>query len=89
MRRKGYRMNLRGLAERQTLLWIGIVVFSFWLLCQLLAWLSSINSDSVSSQLPVEQLEAQRRYMSSHATTHRFDARNPSTYKPKYTHDNF
>ncbi|DBB02511.1 TPA: hypothetical protein ACH3X3_011503 [Trebouxia sp. C0006] len=89
LRRKGYRINLRGLAERQTLWWIGIIIFVVWGFCWLCSLISGMsNGDSVPDEIQVERLEAQRRYMSSHPSTYRFDARNPSTFYAKQEHNN-
>ena len=89
LRRKGYRINLRGLAERQTLWWIGIIIFVVWGFCWLCSLISGMsNGDSVPDEIQVERLEAERRYMSSHPSTYRFDARNPSTFYAKQEHNN-
>ena len=88
LRRKGYRVNLRGLAERQTLAWIGIVIMSVWGFCWLCSLISSMNSgNSGSHQIPLGRLETQRHYMSNHPSTYRFDAKHPSTFNPRHDGD--
>jgi len=89
LRRKGYRINLRALAERQTLWWIGIIILVVWGFCWLCSLISGISGgDSASDEIQLERLEAQRRYMSSHPSAYRFDARNPSTFYATQEHDN-
>ena len=89
LRRKGYRINLRGLAERQTLWWIGIITLVVWGFCWLCSLISGMSSgELIPDDIQVERLEAQRRYMSSHPSAYRFDARNPSTFYAKQERDN-
>ncbi len=89
LRQKGFRVNLRGLAERQTLWWIGIIILVVWGFCWLCSLISGMSGgDSASDEIQLERLEAQRRYMSSHPSAYRFDARNPSTFYATQEHDN-
>lgn len=86
MRRRGYRVNLRWLAEVQTLIWIGVAVLVLWLFCLFCSWVSGLASDTESGHHSIGQLEVQGRYASSQPSTRHFDPQRPSTYS-SHIHD--
>ena len=85
MRRKGYRVNLRWLAEVQTLGWICITVLALWLFCLFCSWISGLTSET--EQPDIRQLDVQRRYISSQPSTYHYNPDRPSTYSSQRVHN--
>lgn len=86
MRRKGYRVNLRYLAEVQTLGFICLTVLTLWLFCLFRSWISGLTSDVEPGYHDIRQLEVQRQYISQLSTYH-YNPDRPSTYSSHNVHD--
>lgn len=87
MRRNGYRVNLRWLAEVQTLIWICLTGLVLWLFCLFCSWVSGLTSDTDMEHHSIGLLEVQRHYASSQPSTRHFDPQRPSTYSSQPVHD--
>ena len=86
MRRKGYRVNLRYLAEVQTLGFICLTLLAIWLFCLFCSWILGLTSDIEPGHPDIRQLEVQRQY-SSQPSTHHYNPDRPSTYSSQHIHD--
>ena len=87
MRHNGYRINLRGLAEVQTLGWIFLTVLALWLFCLFCSWVSQLTSEDGIGHNSMQQLKVQKAYMSSQPSRHSYNAKHPNTYSSQYAHD--
>ena len=87
MRRNGFRVNLRWLAEMQTLGWICLTVLALWLFCLFCAWISGLTSEPEPGHPDIRQLDVQRRYISSQPSAYHHNPDRPSTYSSQYVHN--
>lgn len=70
VQRKGYRVNLRYLAERQTLGWLVVIWFTAWGFCRLCQLLGSIDTGSPRQHAPIS-FAGQRQYV-QHRTAEKY-----------------